>query len=630
MKNASNDSKVRRGDPEFPGARIADDGVNFAVQVPEGQEAALVLADRKGRERERIPLPEAFREGEVAAVYVQGLEASSFGYYYEIGGKRTPDPAARMIRDDGLCFAVDPAYPWPDERKADIRPEELIIYKLHVRGFTKKAPGDLIRHRGTFAGVEEALPYILDLGFTAIELMPVYDFDPELKIQPFSSNLASVNGKARALPARNYWGYSEKSRYFAPKASYAAGADPVAELRSMVHACHEAGIAVFMEMYFPGGTDPFFAMQVVRWWRSAYRMDGFHFIGDGTPYTSLVRDPLLAKTALFFERVDSHYIYGSRIPGTRHILEYNEDFMHTGRRLLKGDEGQMGDFAWCIRRNPATNGRVNYMANVNGFTLMDAVSYDWKHNEENGEGNQDGPVNNDSWNCGTEGPTRKKAVRSLRLRQVRNALAYVFLSQSTPLILAGDECGNTQKGNNNAYSSDNPTGWTDWNRTKEGEELRLFVKELIALRKAHPILHMAKELKGTDYRSAGFPDISFHDSEPWTCSFENSSRTLAVMYCGLYTREEKGCADDFLYAAFNAGWDEHEFALPALPASYRWFKDIDTAEAPSPDGISGTGLLADQRIFTAAPRSVVVIRGIQDEDPVGKSVGASEDDHPSS
>lgn len=611
MKKGFGSITVKKGAPDLPGARIVNGSVNFAVHIPDDEEAFLILTDLKGHEKKRIALPKEEREGEVAAVSVEGLDAGSFGYCYEIGGERVPDPAARMTRGE-LGFAVDAAYPWPEEKKPDIRPEKLIIYKLHVRGFTKKAPAKLVSHRGTFKGVEEALPYIREMGFNAIELMPVYDFNPELKIQPFSSNLASVNGVARALPATNYWGYSAKSRYFAPKESYAASADPVQELRELIHACHEAGIAVFPEIYFPGGTDPFYAMQVIRWWKSAYHVDGFHFLGDGMPYTSIVRDPLLMKTAIFFERVDSHYIYGSRIPKTRNILEYNDDFLHTGRKLLKGDEGQTGDFAYRIRRNPATNGRVNYMANVNGFTLMDAVSYDWKHNEENGEGNQDGTSENDSWNCGTEGPTMKKAVRRLRVRQLKNALAYAFLSQSTPLLMAGDECGNTQKGNNNAYSADNPTGWTDWNRTKEGEELRAFVKELIAFRKAHPILHLSKELKGTDHRSTGYPDISFHDTEPWTCAFENSSRTLAVMYCGRYTLEETGSEDDFLYVAYNAGWDPHEYALPALPAGYRWYGALDTAKAPGTD--AGPVLLENQRGFTAEARSVVVIRGIRNEE----------------
>ena len=600
------------GRPGQTGARFDGRGVSFAFAVPDGEEAALVLTDPAKSQviKARIPLPAEDRTGLVSSVYLEGALPEEFGYYYEVGGKKVMDPYAAEIHGD-ICRVIREDYDWQGAKAPDYLLSELMIYKLHVRGFTKKQTK--VRAKGTFAGVKEQIPYIRELGFNAVELMPVYDFDETLRIQPYSGAETDENGKGHAVKLRNYWGYAEKNHYFAPKASYAFKDDPVTELREMVRAMHLAGIEVFLEIYFPEGTDSFMAMHAIRFWKTSYRIDGFHFIGGGVPVDSIMSDPLLAHTKIMLEYADVYRIYGNNPPKRRNLMICNDSFEHTGRALLKGDEGQIGEFARQIRSNPATHAYVHYMANVNGFTLYDSVSYDWKHNEANGEGNNDGTSQNYSWNCGVEGPSRKKSVRLLRMRQIRNALMYTFLAQGVPLLYAGDECGNTQGGNNNAYASDDATGWVDAGTGKEANEIRSFVKQLTAFRKAHPIFRMESELRGTDYRSYGCPDMSFHDEKAWVCSFENITRTLAVMYNGVYTREKGLPEDDYFYVAYNAYWDAHPFALPTLPPGYRWYPAIHSAlPAGSEFAPADAEACADQKYCEAPPRSVVVLTGRPD------------------
>lgn len=593
----------RIGDPVFLGAVTEHDGMTFSVAVPDEKDAQLVITDRKGHEVQYIDLPAEKRIGEVSSVFLKDASPEEVGYYYVIDGEKTRDPYASEIRGH-VCLPLCPGFDWEDDKAPHIPLNNLMIYKLHVRGFTKKA-GASVKHKGTFGGVAEKIPYIRELGFNAVELMPVYEFEDNLRVQPFSGTAVDEQGRTKALTPKNYWGYAEKNYYFAPKESYSWSGDACTEFRNMVKEMHRAGIEVFMEMYFPPQTDPYMALRVIHYWKSVYHVDGFHFIGEGTPLESIIRDPLLKKTTLMLERVDSSWIYGNSLPRFRNLLEYNDDFEHTCRALLKGDEGQIEAFSTFIRRNPPTHSHVNYMANVNGFTLYDSVCYDWKHNEENGEGNQDGTHLNYSWNCGAEGPSRKKAVKQLRIRQIKNALTYVFLAQGVPLLYAGDEMLNTQNGNNNAYSSDNPIGWVDWNNTKDAVEIRDFVKMLTGFRRENQIFHMSKELKGTDYKGYGFPDISFHDSKAWITARDFVTRTLAVLYCGLYTREETGTDSDFFYIAYNAYWDTHPFAIPVLPKEYRWQLEFTTSGETERNG----ELEAGEKYIECPPRSVSVLRG---------------------
>ena len=313
----------------------------------------------------------------------------------------------------------------------------------------------------------------------------MYEWDDTLKMTPHSY----TEEKPADLP-KNYWGYSEKNFYFAPKQSYSSTPDSCRELKDLIREMHARKMECIPEFFFPQGTNPMLALEAVHFWVDSYHADGFHFVGAGVPTELLIRDPYLTRTKMLFENIDADWIYGGHNPVRRNLMEYNDSFMMNGRAFLKGDEGQLGSFADHVRRNRTTHEFVNYMANVNGFTLADAVSYDWKHNEKNGEDNEDGPAVNASWNCGAEGRTKKASVLALRRKQEENALSYVFLSQGVPLLYAGDEFGNSQGGNNNAYSSNNSVGWLDWNEIGKEKDLTLFVKKLIAFRKNHPILHM--------------------------------------------------------------------------------------------------------------------------------------------
>lgn len=601
--------KIQPGRPEFPGARRIGDGINFTFSVPEGEEAELVIYDRTDKELLTVPLPEEARTGDLRSVLISPLSPSEITYSLKVGGVTEPDPYAQDVSGK-TCRLAALNYDWEDIASPEIALSDLIIYKLHVRGFTKKA-GPAVRAKGTFAGVTEKIPYIKDLGFNAVELMPVYEWNDALKeLPPYAKLKPSGVSADKVIHPRNYWGYSDKNLYFAPKSAFAASKDPTVEIRDMIKAFHKAGILVLMEMYFPAGTYPAYAQSAVRHWQDLYRIDGFRLIGAGVPVETLVKDPMLKKTLLLFDGIDTGWVYGGMLPKRKHLAEENNGFLETGRSFLKGDEGKTGDFAWHIRKNPAEIGVINYMASVNGFTLSDMVSYDWKHNEENGENNQDGAVINYSWNCGAEGRTRKKAVITLRSRQIRNALLYIFLSQGIPMLMAGDESGNTQNGNNNAYSADNTTGWTDWSASAKDRALTEFVRKLTAFRKNHRILHMPGPLRGLDYISCGYPDISFHDTKAWVCQYEHASRSLGVLFCGLYAKDETHPEDEFIFAGFNAYWEDHSFALPNLPAGYGWYETINTFREEGREFTEDfSGMPYTDRSFTAGARSVVVLTG---------------------
>ena len=442
--------------------------------------------------------------------------------------------------------------------------------------------------------------------------MPVYEFselasmdNPELK------KYAPLDG---GEPRINYWGYSPKAYYFAPKASYAASDNPVQELKELIKELHRNGIELVLEFYFPKGTKASLVLNCIRYWVVEYHIDGVHINRDGAPVEALAQDPLLSHTKIFSESFALDEIYEEKaVPAFRNLAEYNDGFMLDGRRFLKGDEGQLAAFTWRTRRSPARHGVINYMANHNGFTLMDLVSYDEKHNEANGEANRDGSNVNYSWNCGEEGPSRKKRLLKLRMQQLRNAFAILLLSQGTPLIYAGDERGNSQSGNNNAWCQDNEISWIPWKTGKTETGLLAYVKGLIAFRKAHPVFRQSRELQMMDYLSCGYPDVSYHGKQAWFADFENYSRSVGILYAGSYVEagtEEKG-KDDFFYVAYNMHWMPHEYALPGLPGEALWRVAVDTG-IEGADSIYQEGqepVLEDQRMITVPERTIMVLIG---------------------
>ena len=488
--------------------------------------------------------------------------------------------------------------------------QDVVIYAAHVRGFTRHASSG-VKAKGTFAGIAEKIPYLKELGINQLELMPVYEF---AEVETWDEKRPPLrrpgNGQKELL---NYWGYAD-AYYFAPKASYSATGDPVREFKDLVRELHRNGIELVLEFHFPKGTRTAFVLDCIRHWVLEYHIDGIHVNRDHAPVEALAQDPLLSHTKIMTESFRLDEIYEERhIPNFRNLAEYNDGFMLDVRRFLKGDEGQLVPFTWRARRNPSEYAVINYMANHNGFTLMDTVSYDEKHNEANGEENHDGTDFNYSWNCGEEGPSRKKKTLGLRARQLRNAFVLLLLSQGTPLIYEGDERGNSQSGNNNVYCQDNELSWVNWKTGKTFGFLTEYVKKLIAFRRKHPVFHQARELRMTDYLSCGHPDISYHGKRAWLGDFENYSRSVGIFYGGDYiaANTEGKEEDSFFYVAYNMHWIPHEFALPNLPGRGRWKIAIDTG-AEGTAGIYAEGeepLLSSQRTVTVPERTILVLTG---------------------
>ena len=448
------------------------------------------------------------------------------------------------------------------------------------------------------------IPYWKEMGINAIELMTAYEFQ-ECTRKETAGSMAVRSKKDDRI---NYWGYAQ-GFYFAPKASYSATREPDREFRDMVHALHQAGIECIMEMYFPENTP---SLQVVRslWmWKLFYHVDGFHVRGVQGICNLMATDPLFADTKLLNIYFPVEEIYGKKnLPKKRMVAECNDGFMIDVRRFLKGDEESLKAFAERMRRNPKGSGLINYIASHDGFTLCDLVSYEERHNEDNGEQNRDGRVQNYSWNCGEEGKSRKKKILELRNRQMKNAWCMLLLSAGTPMILAGDEFCNSQLGNNNPYCLDNEISWLDWKGYKSGNsEMFRFVKDLIAFRKKHKILHMGQELSMTDSLSCGFPGISYHSSSAWYGELDGQNRKIGVMYCGKYADE-----DELIYIAYNMHWMEHTFALPALPGGYRWNVALDTSEGILEE--DKWRLLPDSRQVQVSSRTVIVLIGRKHKD----------------
>lgn len=610
----------QRGKFERLGVTQTGDVLQFAVRVSEDVPVSLLLY-RKGRNEVEREIPFLKKEaiGDVRLLCVSEVDPRYYEYNFRIDGKVVQDPCAQVLRGekqfgveeenlDGhqvRCGFDIEEYDWEGDRKPQIPYEDGVMYLLHVRGFTKQA-NSRARHKGTFLGVAEKADYLKDLGINQVKLMPAYEFDE--MIRPENERVSktrehAVPGQGEANPVRvNYWGYVE-GYYFAPNRAYAATKNPIREFKDMVRALHARGIEVIMELFFPRYCDPRTITSCMLHWMQEYHVDGFHLLGDQDMFHYIAKDPVFSETKLLNLYFDTDRIYGGgKLPLIRNLAEYNDGFMINMRKLMKGDEGQLNEFAYLIRRNFLSKGVINYLTTHEGFTMMDLVSYDDKHNEDNGEHNQDGVVCNYSWNCGVEGPTRKRKVLELRKRQLRNGFLLLLLAQGTPMIVAGDELGNSQKGNNNPYCQDNEVAWVDWSAAKRNEDLTKFVREAIRFRNRHKILHMSKEMRVMDSLSCGYPDVSYHGNRAWYGAFEQASRQIGVMYCGEYAGEE-----NFIYVAYNFYWAPQEFALPNIHEPMTWHVAIDTGKGVYPEGQEP--VLEEKRMFTVPERTIIVLIG---------------------
>ena len=553
-------------------------------------EAGVILYDRKHTRGLKIPFPEEYRVGAVCSMLILEYHDRDCHYLLYQGEEMYQDPYCKGVENLYRYGAVKKAIPrceagerpfdWQEDAPLGISYADAILYALHVRGFTKHSSSG-VRHKGTYSGIVEKIPYLRELGINMVLLMPTYEFDevmPDYTIQTmeeavlsYRQNLSEKEDgeKPRRL---NYWGY-QKGLYYIPKCAYASERYPVVEYKRMVRSLHETGFGVARQFYFPPEVSPVEILDILRYWVVEYHIDGFHLMGAELPMELLAREPMLTDTMLLFDRRYSKIMEGRQSS----IGWMNDGFLYDMRRFLKGDDNLLDAFLCHVREQQWETGTVNYIAKWDGFRLMDLVSYDRKHNEENGEDNQDGTDYNCSWNCGIEGKSRKKTIVELRIRQMKNAMTLLFMSQGTPLLYSGDEFGNTQDGNNNPYCQDNAVAWIKWNHTQSGGELLDYTKGLIALRKAHPILHSRTALRGTDFLSCGYPDISVHGQEAWKPDIAPASHTIGIMYCGYYGEKDGKQDDSFFYIAVNMHWELHYLGLPKLPKGKQWSHLVTTA-----------------------------------------------------
>ena len=581
------------GNPLLLGATKLNKGVNFAIAVNGDEVCPVLKVLKKGTYEEvaELVFDESMRFGDIYAMEVADFDIKKYDYMYMCGEKPFTDKYAKVINHreqfgvgSVRTYSVyEDKYVW-NEKKSTVTFDDAIIYRMHVRSFTAhKSSGT--RYKGTFKGIVSKLPYLKDLGINVIELMPAYDFD-------------EVKSAALKDDAINYWGYSD-GHYFAPKAAYASKPKEVSrEFKGMVQAIHNAGMELVMEFHFVEDMKPQMIMDCIRYWVMEYHIDGVHMNINTVPVNMLKSDPLLANIKIIGDRwelVSENYNPTNK---KNNLAICHDGFMCTMRRFLKGDEGLVYEMSSRLKENPKDAAFINYVSSHNSFTLMDSVSYDRKHNEANGENNQDGSNLNYSWNCGVEGPTRKKKVVELRRKQIKNALSMLFLSQGTPLLMAGDEMGKTCEGNNNPYCIDGDTNYINWNDLKKNKHIFEFVKFIIEFRRTHKILHLPEEPRMMDYLSKGCPDLSIHGVEPWRPDFNYVSRCFGMLYNEAYD-DKRGK----MYIMFNMYWESQEFNIPASEKKMKWKLEFSTADEGMKEGIVG-------RVFNMAPRSIAVLREV--------------------
>ena len=640
----------------FGARRTSGGAINFSVNSANAKSCTLVLYHQYEDEPyAEIPFPEDFHIGNNFSMLVYDFDIEKDEYGFRFDGDYSPseglifdkskvllDPYSKLI-SGGECWGrrsyPSSAYPlrskvmledydWKGDIQLEIPIEDLVIYEMHVRGFTKHFSSG-VKRPGTYMGIIEKIPYLKELGINCIELLPIFEFD-ELEY-------TLIEGDRREA---NYWGYSTLS-FFAPKSGYASlGAFGMAadEFKNLVRQLHSNGIEVILDVVFnhtaemgdggrilsykgidnptyyllnPDGTFCNFSgcgntmncnnavvrnhiLDCMRYWVSDYHIDGFRF--DEAPILSrdingapmknppllelLAHDPILAKTKLIAEAWDAAGLYqvGS-FPAPARWAEWNGRFRDCVRHFIKSDSGFTGELTSRMQGSPdmyqgkSARSTINFVTCHDGFTLNDLVSYNEKHNFDNGEDNRDGNDCNLSWNCGAEGVTDDKEINELRSRMIKNAFALLMLSRGTPMFVAGDEFRNSQNGNNNAYCQDNALSWLDWRNLKKYPGNFDFFKKMIRFRKENPVLRKAAFYSG--YNSSGYPEISFHSLTPWQGDFADG-----LCFAVLYAEPAKDFGikkDRFIYAVFNSHWEEHEFKLPVIPAGMVWNKILDSS-----------------------------------------------------
>ncbi len=579
-----------------------DGGAMFTFEVQTKAQPEIHLFDRATKAPvDVIALPPEYSFGRVYSVYVAGYAWDRLCYLLKRDDEVAVDPYAPVtvgrevwmnegrIAEGYKIYGGFPsgAYRWK-AKPVQIAPEKMILYKLHLRGYTM-ANGLAPTKRGNYRGILAKLPYLKELGVTSLEFLPLYDFE-EIRYQyHYEINADKKTVRVAEEPiGTNYWGYGA-ANYFAPKASYFGGKNPDIHMKEMVDAIHAAGMEVIMEIAFIPETPRDVMVDNLIYWIREYHIDGFHLLGIDLPIKRIAQNAYLGSTKIFYDSFPLELLQNESEP--KRLFVTNDEFIYPLRRLQNHFDGNVAELSNYMRRQGDGYGFVNYAASNTGFTLWDAYSYGEKHNEGNGEDNADGNNYNCSHNHGCEGESANRLINQARISAMRTAFACVLLSQGVPLIFGGDEGANSQGGNNNPYCQDNEIGWTAFSRRKLPKQLREYVRHLIDFRKAHTVLSQSKPMQMTDYRHSGMPDLSYHGKEPWIMGIGEEKKALGILFNGYYTQSQN---EEDIMVCLNFYYGEETFALPRLARDRRWFFVTNTGEAewqPEEEPLSDQSLI---------------------------------------
>jgi isoamylase len=647
-KQISKNLQILPGKPYPFGASALEGGINFAIATSEAQALSLCLFEENNQEKpfQEIELdPLINKTGEVWHVQISGLPSFIvYGYrlFPDASNKENSylllDPYAKAVASHPVWgsrpndpyrplgkVTEDSSFDWQGDKPLHIPNKDLILYEMHIRGFTRDASSQ-VQHPGTFLGVIEKIPYLKDLGVNALEIMPIHEFNEKEALQ------ANPKTKQRLC---NYFGYSTVN-FFAPMNRYASQSTQdkaLIEFKTMVRELHKNGIEVILDVVYNhtfegnqmgptlsfrglnrrayymmdgGGNYLNFSgcgntlnanhpwtreliLKSLRYWVTEMHVDGFRFdlasiltraengapLGNAPIVEAISLDPILSQTKLIAEAWDAGGLYqvGGFYPGTR-WSEWNGHYRDIVRRFIKGTAGLKTAFATALcgsqdlygwGRTPTCS--INFITAHDGFSLADLVTYNGKHNEENGEDNRDGFDHNDSWNCGLEGHSSNKKIVFLRERQIRNFHLALILSQGIPMLVMGDEYAHTRHGNNNTWCQDNELNWFLWNRLETRPGFYRFFRSLIHFRKNHPQLGRDTFLEDKD--------ITWHGLTPQNPDWGNDNRFVA------FTLHSEQRGD--LYIAFNAGHLAQTINLPPAGQGKHWRWVVNTHNPPPDD-----------------------------------------------
>lgn len=605
------DYKLSPGDYRTLGVTLQGDTAVFTFEVKTDAKVVIHLYDRKKKPLEKIALEESYRMGRLYSVAIKGFSWEETAYLLERDGEIVVDPYAtriygrerwaerRRVKEHYRVLSGIASSRYRFKHPSpQIAASDMIMYKLHMRGFTMMR-GLTEELAGNVSGMKRKLKELKELGVTSLEFLPLYEFE---EMQYRLKTVEETSRKPKLVPDEaygvNYWGYG-KADYMAPKAAYFGKEHPEQQMKELVDRIHALGMEIIMEISFAPELSADYMLDVLHHWVQEYHVDGFHLLGYGLPMERIAEDALLGRTKIFHDHFDGAVLEREKQYKYKHLFVYDQAFLYPLRKLQNHMDGSIIEFANMMKRQNEAYGFVNYAANNNGFTLRDVYSYSEKHNDSNGEENRDGDNYNFSHNYGQEGETKSKAIQNIRMTHIRTALTTVLTGQGVPLLLAGDEAGNSQQGNNNAYCQDNELGWTEFSRQKRFRELRKFTKNMIAFRKEHKVLSLPKPMEMSDYKHKGIPDLSYHGKEPWTMWLSDDMKSIGILYDGAYAGEESD-----VMLLFNFYFGEDSFALPKLNGRRKWYEIMNTT-----DGEFKSVLLKNQKEQIVPGGSVTILVG---------------------